>query len=84
MNLTEILGFVAGSLTTIAFLPQVVKTWKDRSAGDISLLMFLMFTLGVSLWLAYGVLINNPVIIIFNMLTLILAGSILFFKLKYK
>jgi len=80
----EWLGLVAGFLTTIAFLPQVIKTWKTKSARDISLTMFLFFCVGVSLWLVYGILIADIPIIISNILTLLLASSILFFKIKNK
>ncbi len=80
----EILGLTAGFLTTVAFVPQVYKTWKTRSAKDISLNMFLMFCTGVSLWLIYGIMIESISIIISNILTLILALSILFFKIRYR
>ncbi len=78
-----LLGILAGLLTTIAFLPQVIKTWKSKSARDISLGMFLIFCTGVLLWLAYGILIDDLAIILANAFTLVLAGSILYFKLKY-
>src|SRR5688572_13677456 len=54
MNAIQILGLVAGALTTAAFLPQVIKTWKSRSAKDLSLGMFSLFCLGVAMWLVYG------------------------------
>jgi MtN3 and saliva related transmembrane protein len=77
---TEWLGLVAGSLTTIAFVPQVYQTWKSRSAKDISLGMFLLFSTGVSLWLVYGIRIGAIPIIIANALTLILSLAILAMK----
>lgn len=77
---TEWLGLVAGSLTTIAFVPQVYQTWKSRSAKDISLGMFLLFSTGVSLWLVYGIRIGALPIIIANALTLILSLAILAMK----
>ncbi|MCA6079169.1 SemiSWEET transporter [Fulvivirga sedimenti] len=80
----EILGLTAGFLTTVAFVPQVIKTWKTRSTKDISLNMFLLFCTGVSLWLIYGIMIGSISIIISNILTLILALSILFFKIRYR
>lgn len=84
MNAISILGLVAGSLTTIAFLPQVMKTWKTRSAKDLSLGMFSIFTLGVALWLAYGIMINDLPVILANVVTLVLASTLLFFKLSWK
>lgn len=79
----EILGLTAGSLTTIAFLPQLIQTWKSKSAKDISLGMFLLFTGGIILWLIYGIFMKDMPIILANSLTLVLASMILFFKIKY-
>ena len=84
MNGISVLGLLAASLTTISFLPQVVKTWKSRSAKDLSLGMFSIFTLGVALWLAYGIAINDLPVILANIVTLILASTLLFFKLRWK
>lgn len=84
MNPTQLLGLTAGMLTTIAFLPQVIKTWKSRSAKDLSLRMFLLFCLGVAMWLAYGVLVQDVPVIAANLLTLMLASTLLFFKLRFK
>lgn len=84
MNTVQILGLAAGSLTTAAFLPQVIKTWKTRSAKDLSLGMFLLFCLGVVLWLAYGIIQRDVPVIVANLLTLILASALLFFKLRFK
>lgn len=79
-----IIGLLAGSLTTIAFLPQVIKTWKTKSTKDISLGMFLTFCTGVLLWIIYGILVKDIPIVIANIATLTLASTILWFKLKYK
>ncbi|AHM59873.1 Cystinosin/ERS1p repeat protein [Flammeovirgaceae bacterium 311] len=84
MDIVKVIGLVAGFCTTIAFLPQVIKTWRSRSAKDISLGMFLFFVLGVMLWLVYGVLVRDLPIILANGITLILAGCILFFKVTFK
>jgi MtN3 and saliva related transmembrane protein len=84
MNTVQLLGLVAGSLTTAAFLPQVVKTWKTRSAKDLSLGMFLLFCLGVALWLIYGWMVNDVPVIAANLITLMLASTLLFFKLRWK
>ena len=77
---TDWLGFVAAAFTTSAFLPQAVKVWRSRSAGDISLGMYLILITGIALWLTYGVLLDAWPIIIANGLTLLLAGSILLMK----
>ena len=84
MDTSTVLGIVAGSLTTLAFIPQVVKIWRTRSTHDISLGMFLLFSTGLVLWLVYGVLTGSWPIIIANTVTLVLALTILYFKLRYK
>lgn len=84
MNTIQILGLVAGGLTTTAFLPQVIKTWKSKSAKDLSLGMFLLFSLGVALWLVYGIMVQDVPVIAANLLTLMLASTILFFKFRFK
>ncbi|HCZ34870.1 MAG TPA: hypothetical protein DHV26_02980 [Cytophagales bacterium] len=84
MNITQLLGLAAGSCTTIAFLPQVIKTWKSGSAKDLSLGMFSFFCFGVLLWLIYGIIIQDIPVIVANMLTLVLASSLLYFKLRFK
>ncbi len=84
MDAIKILGLVAGSLTTISFLPQVIKTWQTRSAKDLSLVMFSVFCLGTLLWLTYGILIESSPIIIANAVTLVLSSILLFFKLRFK
>jgi len=83
MELVTIIGLLAGSLTTISFLPQVIKTWRSKSAKDISVVMFFSFCVGVFLWLIYGILLQDIPIIISNLITLILASTILFFKFRY-
>jgi MtN3 and saliva related transmembrane protein len=84
MNITQLLGLTAGALTTVAFLPQVIKTWKSRSAKDLSLGMFSLFCLGVVLWLIYGIMVQDIPVIAANLLTLMLASTLLFFKLRFK
>jgi len=84
MNSIQVLGLLAGSLTTAAFLPQVLKTWKSRSAKDLSLGMFSLFCLGVLLWLVYGIVVNDVPVIAANLLTLLLASTLLFFKLRFR
>lgn len=84
MNAIQILGLLAGSLTTASFLPQVIKTWRSRSAKDLSLGMFLLFCCGVFLWLIYGIVVRDIPVIAANLLTLVLASTLLFFKLRFK
>ncbi len=84
MNEVQILGLAAGSCTTIAFLPQVIKTWKSGSAKDLSLGMFSFFCFGVLLWLIYGIAKHDVPVIVANLMTLMLASTLLFFKLRFK
>lgn len=84
MNTVSLLGLLAGTLTTTAFIPQVLKTWKSKSAKDLSLGMFSIFTTGVLLWLAYGIIINDMPVIAANLITLILASLLLSWKLRWK
>lgn len=83
MTHVEIIGSVAAFFTTIAFVPQVIQTWKSQHARDLSLGMFSLFTTGVVLWLIYGLLIGSWPIIIANTITTGLAGTILYFKLRF-
>lgn len=80
----ELLGFIAGALTTASFIPQVLKTWRSRSTEDISLGMFSLFCAGLVLWTAYGAMLRSLPIVMWNSITLLLAGTILIFKLRYK
>ncbi len=82
MDFTTLLGLLAASLTTGAFVPQVVKTWKTRSTTDLSLGMFLMLVFGTLCWFIYGLLKNDLPIILANGLTLSLSFIILFFKIR--
>lgn len=84
MDYFTIIGLAAGFCTTAAFLPQAVKTWQTKSAKDLSLGMYLIFCTGVILWLTYGILISDLPIILTNAVTLVLALSILYFKLTFK
>ena len=82
--MSQILGFIAGFLTTIAFFPQAVKALSSRDTSGISLPMYLIFSVGVVCWLAYGILIQSLPIIVCNSITLILALIILSCKLHNK
>ncbi len=83
MDLATLLGTAAGTLTTVSFVPQVVRIWRTRSADDISYGMFLMFTAGVVLWLAYGVVTTSTPIVVANVVTLALALTVLVLKFRY-
>jgi MtN3 and saliva related transmembrane protein len=78
------LGYFAGILTTIAFIPQVVKVWTSKRTSDISLIMFVVFTTGVLLWFIYGIIINDYALVITNLITFSLSLSILVAKILYK
>lgn len=84
MNTTTLLGLLAGSLTTLAFLPQVLRTWRTKSAGDLSVGTFVLFCAGVSLWLVYGLLLQDLPIILSNIVTLVLASTVLMLLLRYR
>ena len=84
MNGVDILGYSAGAITSLTFLPQVIKTYKERSAKDISLMMFLIAALNEIMWVVYGILLNNWIIILTNAVILVMSLTMIYFKLKYK
>ena len=77
------LGLAAGGLTTVAFVPQVVKLWRTKSAHDLSLPMLVVFAVGVGLWVIYGVRLGELPIVVSNGVTLVLAVSMLAMKIRY-
>jgi MtN3 and saliva related transmembrane protein len=79
----EWIGLAAALLTTIAFVPQLLKIYATKSGRDVSLRMFLIFATGVALWLAYGVLIGSLPIVLANSVTLVLALTIIGLKIRY-
>ena len=83
MPLTEWIGFAAASLTTASFVPQAWLTFRTRDVRGISLGMYSVFTAGVALWLAYGLLLQAWPVVAANAITLVLALSILVMKLRY-
>jgi MtN3 and saliva related transmembrane protein len=83
MESTTLIGLAAGFLTTIAFVPQVTKIWKSKSAKDVSLPTFVAFAIGVALWIAYGIMKQEPPIVLWNGVTLLLAIAILWMKVKF-
>jgi len=82
MNYVDIIGFTAGTLTTIAFVPQAIKIWKTKSAKDISLGMFVILCTGIILWIVYGILVKSLPLVAANATTLVFALSILVLKMK--
>lgn len=82
-SLVEDIGFVAAFLTTAAFVPQLIRVMKLRSAREISLGTFVMFSVGVFMWLMYGIYTGSRPVIASNVVTLVLSVSILILKLKY-
>ncbi len=77
------IGFLAAACTTFSFLPQAVKTIRTKATKGISLTMYVLFTIGVSFWLVYGILQHDLPIIVANTVTLAFAGIVLVMKLKY-
>lgn len=76
------IGYLAGTLTTLAFAPQLLKALKTKSTKDISLLMLLCSTTGMTLWLYHGVLIKDMALILANSVSIALASTLLVYKLK--
>ena len=83
-NYIDLFGFSAALLTTIAFLPQLYKTWETRSADDVSLIMLILFITGLIFWIIYGLKIHSIPILIANVVTFIFNFSILILKVTYK
>jgi len=81
-DLSILLGYPAAFLTTVAFVPQAWQSWRTRDLAGISLPMYTLFTLGVALWLGYGIAISSPPIIAANSVTLMLAALVLWLKVS--
>lgn len=82
-SLADFIGLAAGVLTTIAFVPQLLKIHATKSGRDVSARMFVIFSIGVALWLTYGLMIRSLPMILANTVTLLLAFAILGLKLRY-
>jgi MtN3 and saliva related transmembrane protein len=82
-ELTEVFGTVAAIATTASFVPQVLQIFKTGNTEGISLTMYSIFVFGISMWLIYGILLNEPPIIAANSVTLLLSGTILFMKIRH-
>ena len=81
---TNMIGSIAAFSTTTAFVPQLIRVWRLKSARDISLYMFLLFSFGEAMWLIYGLLIHSMPVILANVVTLALAMAILVLKVRYE
>lgn len=83
MEASDVVGYLAGTLTTIALVPQVWRTFRTRDVSGISLRMYSTFTLGVAIWLAYGILLREVPMILANSISLVLAIAVLAMKLRF-
>ncbi len=81
--MNQLIGFAAAACTTLAFVPQVIHVWKNRSAHDISLAMYVVFMAGVALWTIYGLSIRSLPVVLANGVTLFLAAAVLVGKLRF-
>ena len=84
MDTILIVGYIAGALTTISFVPQVVKAWKMKETRDLSLVMLLLFAIGVFLWTLYGFWVDSLPIIAANLITFLLILVLLGLKSRYR
>ena len=83
MDTIALVGYIAGTLTTISFVPQVIRAWKLKETRDLSLAMLLLFALGVLLWTVYGVWTGSVPIIAANIITFVLILVLLWMKVRY-
>ena len=82
IHYVDIIGYVGALLTTIAFIPQIILAWRSNDLSSISLPMYLVFVVGVIFWLAFGLLADIMPTILANAITLLLAGSVMFLKVR--
>ncbi len=83
MNGLEWTGYVAATLTTLAFVPQAIKTIRSRDTQSISLGMYVVFTIGIGFWLLYGIALDSLPMIVSNIVTFVLSATILVLKLRH-
>lgn len=84
MDSITLLGLVGGTLTTASFFPQVFKTWKTRSTKDVSLVMFILLSVGITFWIAYGLKIGSVPVVAANSISLVMTLAMLAMKIRYK
>lgn len=83
MDYVTIIGLIAGALTTVSFLPQVVRIWRTKQTRDLSLLMYLILCMGIALWVVYGIFSKSLPVIIANSVVIVFCLYILMMKIKY-
>jgi MtN3 and saliva related transmembrane protein len=83
MALATILGLLAAACTTGSFLPQLIKTWKTRETKDLSLVMYVILALGLLLWIVYGVMVNDNILIVANSVSICLVSTVLYLKIRH-
>jgi len=84
MTGVDMLGYAACAVTALTFLPQVIKTWQEKSAKNVSLLMFVIAFINEVMWIAYGVLRDDMVIIVTNVIMIIMCSIMISLKLRFK
>ena len=84
MDSANVVGYIASAVTVFTFLPQVVKTWKEKSAKNVSLMMFIIAISNEVLWIVYGVMRDDMVIILTNIVMMCMASFMIYLKLRYK
>ena len=84
LDSTTVLGLVAATCTTVAFIPQAIQTIKTRNTKDLSLPTYILLVIGIILWLTYGILVQDLPVIIANAVTFFFIGTILVLKIKHK
>jgi MtN3 and saliva related transmembrane protein len=82
MDMATVIGGLAAFCTTVSYVPQLKKCWETGHAGDLSIKMFLILTAGIALWVGYGILRSDMVIVIANSISLLLLMGILYFKMR--
>ena len=80
----EIIGLIAAILTTAAYVPQVIKTWKTKDVESLSLSMYVVMFTGVAMWFTYGIFLNSLAIVLANIVTGVLTFTLIFLKIKYR
>jgi MtN3 and saliva related transmembrane protein len=83
MQFIDLIGYTAGILVIVSLIPQMLKSWKTKSTKDISLLRYLIYVLGIILWLVYAIMLNNGPMLFSNTIAILFAGSILWMKVRY-
>ena len=78
----DAIGYAAAALTTLAFVPQVVKSWRTRSTADLSSTMLVVFTAGIVLWLIYGIGVGSMPVMLANAVTLVLSATLVGLKIR--